>query len=70
VPAAECPTGVLIIRVRTERGATAKGLRARITCVRDVREPEEEQYDAATVEDIVDVVRAFVEPFQRRWLKS
>lgn len=58
-------TGVVIIRIWIEGGEATGGLRARVTCVRDVERPEEEVYAASSVEEMVDVVRSFAAAFGR-----
>lgn len=58
------PTGVVIIRAWIENRDSSK-LRARITCVLDLGQPEEEVHLASSAEEIVGVVRRFVAAFTK-----
>ena len=55
-------TGVVVIRVWLEE-AGAVGLRARISLVQDLEGGETESVVAASTEEIVEVVRRFVDEF-------
>jgi hypothetical protein len=56
-------TGLAVIRVWIERPDGREGLRARITLVRDLEGRESESAVAADPEEIVGVVRRFVDDF-------
>ena len=56
-------TGVVVIRVWLERGDSERGLRARISLVRDVERGETESLVAASAEEILEAVRRFVDEF-------
>lgn len=55
-------TGVLVLRIWVEQGDG--GLRARITTSDDVESPEHTSVVAATLDEILRVVREFVERFR------
>jgi hypothetical protein len=55
----------VIIRIWIEGSEATNGLRARMTCVHDVGQPEEEVYVASSMEEIVGVVRGFVAAFTK-----
>ena len=55
-------TGVLVLRVWIEPGGE-DGLRARITASDDLERAEQRSVAAASVDDVVRVVREFVERF-------
>jgi hypothetical protein len=57
-------TGVLVVRVWIEAGDG--GLRARLTGTHDVAQGEETTETAATVDDVVAIVRSWVESFAAR----
>lgn len=56
-------TGLAVIRVWIEHPAGSDGLRARITLVRDVEDGASESTIAADPDEIVAVVRGFVDEF-------
>ena len=58
--------GVVVIRVWIETGEGTDGLRARITLVRDLEENEPETAVARDPDEIVAVVRRFVNEFAAR----
>jgi hypothetical protein len=58
--------GVVVIRVWIETGERTDGLRARITLVRDLEENEPETAVARDPDEIVAVVRRFVNEFAVR----
>ena len=58
--------GVVVIRVWIETGEGRDGLRARITLVRDLEENEPETAVARDPDEIVAVVRRFVNEFAVR----
>ena len=55
-------TGVIVVRVWFEVGVDV-GLRARITAVPDVESDEVDNAAASSVEEVIVVVRRFVESF-------
>lgn len=60
VPQAE-RTGVMVVRIWIEGDGC--GLRARLTATDDISSGEETTTTAATLEDVLDVVRRWVEAF-------
>lgn len=56
-------TGVVTIRLWIESADATSGLRARITLVRDLEESEPETAAASRPDEIVAVVRRFVDEF-------
>jgi hypothetical protein len=56
-------TGVVVIRLWIERQSAGDGLRARITLVRDLGDSDPESAVAADPEEVMAVVRRFVEEF-------
>lgn len=54
--------GVMIVRVWIE-GGSGNGLRARLTESTDLASREQETYAAASVDEVVELVRAWVERF-------
>jgi hypothetical protein len=56
-------TSVVVIRLWIETSAGESGLRARITLVRDLEENESETAVAGDPDEIVAVVRRFVDEF-------
>jgi hypothetical protein len=54
-------TGVVVVRIWVERGA--EGVRARIIEVRDLTSNEEISRTAAGIDEIVRIVRAFLDSF-------
>jgi hypothetical protein len=57
--------GVLVIRIWTERGS-ASGLRARITSTVDVATREEVVTTSATIEEICEQFRSWLDTFQAK----
>jgi hypothetical protein len=56
-------TGIVLIRVWLECDDAERGLRARISLVRDVRSRETEEAVAATPAGVLEAVREFVDEF-------
>lgn len=56
-------TGVVVIRVWLEGTDAGRGLRARISLVRDVERRETESVVAGSAEEILEAVRRFVDEF-------
>jgi hypothetical protein len=56
-------TGLVVIRVWLEERDSERGLRARISLVRDVERGEAESVIAASAEEILAAVRRFVDEF-------
>ena len=55
-------TGVIVIRVWIE-GEPHEGFRARVTATRDVLQPDRTTAAAGSVEDVVRIVRQWLEEF-------
>jgi hypothetical protein len=65
MPAEAEQSGVMIVRIWIEPGHE-NGLRARLTESNDLASREQTSYAAASVEEIVELVRAWAERFVER----